>query len=413
MRGAERFWLLSRGYTYPQCLEDILSYIAALADGERRTKVSDFMATLTFIERSCGTPVAEAFSARPEVRAAAEEAKLQGSGGEARQRREARRFPVVFLAALEEITVDEEARRYVRLAAWLKAVQIWAALRFDDHRGLAPESLLMGVPGLTGALTRTKTSGAGKKREVLNIFVSPEAYVRCASWLQVGWKLWDDLPKNRDFFLGVPTADLSGMRLVEAKYSDGVAITRALLAAAVSPAGGGLVVVPELFVAWSEHSPRACMPSGAGCFSEFPKDWVDMLGRWQAGQSADYVRTARKRVMQMQGTEARAIRGGEDPADILDELGLFEDLDRFMRAAGVPAHLVDEQLEKLKFRATVLKPGPATPATVPYSPSEDQVHEASRWTWTRRARSRTLVQAIPLRRCRRSRATASTKKYFR
>ena len=72
------------------------------------------------------------------------------------------------------------------------------------------------------------------------------------------------------------------------------------------------MIVPELLGAWTEHSPRACMPSWAGCSAEFPKDWLDLLGRWQAGQSADYVRTAKKRVSQMQVAVARVIRGGEE-----------------------------------------------------------------------------------------------------
>ena len=37
-------------------------------------------------------------------------------------------------------------------------MQIWASLRFDDHRGTSPESLVMGETGLAGILTRTKTS---------------------------------------------------------------------------------------------------------------------------------------------------------------------------------------------------------------------------------------------------------------
>ena len=88
---------------------------------------------------------------------------------------------------------------------------------------------------MTGALTRTKTSGASKRREVLHVFVAADAYVRRASWLAMGWKLWEDVPKNRDYFLGMPSADLTHVRLLEAKCADGVAITRALLAASVSP----------------------------------------------------------------------------------------------------------------------------------------------------------------------------------
>jgi hypothetical protein len=75
--------------------------------------------------------------------------------------------------------------------------------------------------------------------------------------------------------------------------------------------------------------------------------------------------------MQMQGAVARAFRGGDDPASVLDETGLFEDLGRFMRAAGVPEDRVAEQLKRLEFSS-----GVATPATVPYSPTEERDPEA-------------------------------------
>ena len=57
---------------------------------------------------------------------------------------------------------------------------------------------------------------------------------------------------------------------------------------------------------------------------------------------------------------ARAVRSGEDPASILDETGLFEDLSRFMLAAGVPEDRVAEQLKKLKFSADLTTPRSVT-----------------------------------------------------
>ena len=78
-RGAERIWLRRRGLAYPQGVGNVLKYIAAPAEGERRTQISDFMITLTFIERACGTPAASCLSGWPEEHAAAEEAKLRGT----------------------------------------------------------------------------------------------------------------------------------------------------------------------------------------------------------------------------------------------------------------------------------------------------------------------------------------------
>ena len=91
------------------------------------------------------------------------------------------------------------------------------------------------------------------------------------------------------------------------------------------------------------------MTSWAACCPEFPKDWLDLLGRWQAGQSSGYIRTARKRVMQMQSTVAREVRGGDDPTGAFDEENLFEDLAKFPADAGIGEERIAEQLGRLRF----------------------------------------------------------------
>mgnify|MGYP007045312113 CR=1 FL=1 len=64
----------------------------------------------------------------------------------------------------------------------------WASLRFDDHRGLAPRSLVLGPAGLAGVLTRPETSGGGKDREELHVSVPAEAYRRRLEWRATGWR---------------------------------------------------------------------------------------------------------------------------------------------------------------------------------------------------------------------------------
>ena len=48
-------------------------------------------------------------------------------------------------------------------------------------------------------------------------------------WLQTGWALWELMGASLDYFMGLPTPDLMGMRQVEAKYAHAVAMDRALL----------------------------------------------------------------------------------------------------------------------------------------------------------------------------------------
>ena len=48
-------------------------------------------------------------------------------------------------------------------------------------------------------------------------------------WLITGFSLWEETNFDRDYFLGLPNADLSGMLNVEASYVDAVAMGRVTL----------------------------------------------------------------------------------------------------------------------------------------------------------------------------------------
>ena len=65
----------------------------------------------------------------------------------------------------EAVVVDSTSPKFVRMFAWLRLVRVWTALRFDDHRGIIPRRMVLTSTGLRGTLVRTKTSGAGKRRE--------------------------------------------------------------------------------------------------------------------------------------------------------------------------------------------------------------------------------------------------------
>ena len=108
---------------------------------------------------------------------------------------------------------------------------------------------------------RTKTSGDGRKREELYLHIDQQAYVIHSEWLQVGWDLWAPLNMQRDFFLGVPTPDLSSMRVLEAKYSDGQAMSRALLKSLTDEKGEPLLTLHVAGHVGSEQSGRATLVS--------------------------------------------------------------------------------------------------------------------------------------------------------
>ena len=184
--------------------------------------------------------------------------------------------------------------------AWYRAVRSWTAMRFDDHRGLVPAKMRLTAVGLRGTLVRTKTNGTGKRQEELYLHVDFGAYLKHSTWLRVGWELWGETDPNRDFFLGLPTPDLAGMRNIEARYPDAQAMSKALMCRCTQPDGSPIFFVAGSWNYWSEHSDRAFLTSVAACIPEVASDWLDNVGRWSSRQSLQYVRPHLKRIAHIQ-----------------------------------------------------------------------------------------------------------------
>ena len=107
---------------------------------------------------------------------------------------------------------------------------IGRVLRFDDTGGFAPQTMERRARAIFGHLRRTKTSGPEKKASILPAFVCQDAYVR-RRWLFEGFDLWmsQDLHFDRDYFLPLPTVDLSATCQKRARYTDAVGFSRSLL----------------------------------------------------------------------------------------------------------------------------------------------------------------------------------------
>ena len=135
---------------------------------------------------------------------------------------------LAIVVAMECKVVDVQAPEFIGMFAWYRLVRAWTAMRFDDHRGLVPSRMKLLALGLRGTLVRTKTSGANKKKQHLEVVVDRAAYLLHEDWLEVGWLLWQETPQSRDYFLGLPSPDLASMIPVEAKYADAVAMSHAL-----------------------------------------------------------------------------------------------------------------------------------------------------------------------------------------
>ena len=65
---------------------------------------------------------------------------------------------------------------------------------------------------------------------------------------------------GRDYFMGLPTPDLMGMRQVEAKYAHAFAMGRALLQQLKGSSGQPLLQRAIACEFWTLHSDRASLP---------------------------------------------------------------------------------------------------------------------------------------------------------
>ena len=281
-----------------------------------------------------GWGIAEAaqVSRDPRVKAFILESAADGRFGKGALRKKAPRPVASLLAALEDVVVDLEVPTYQRMFAFWKLCKAWGCLRFDDHRGWLQHCTTVTRRGLSTVLVRTKTSGADKAVEALPFSIATGAYLRRPDWLQVGFDLWQrHAAGERDYFLTMPTGDLSGVVYKEAKYQEAAAMSRALLTQLRFD--GEELITPVASLFWSEHSERAFLPSAATLLG-FDKTWVDTLGRWQGDQSESYVRVHRQRVERIQVRVAMAIRKGRGGPDIIDEDDTLDLLAKHLRSRG-------------------------------------------------------------------------------
>ena len=261
-----------------------------------------------------GGSLADRMSKHPLVLGALAEYSCSSPHAVSRPVRRAPQVPFAIVACFELAVLDTTRPQYERMFAWYRLLRIWASLRFDDHRGLVPSYMTCTPQGFHGTLVRTKTSGAGRKREELYVFVSGQAYILSSDWLMSGWRLWQAHASDRDFFLLLPSRDRHGVIHREAKYSDSQAMSRALVASLLKPDGQRLLSVPSGSHFWTEQSDRATLVSAAATLSSINADWLDELGRWSPRMSSTYIRTHKLRVGRIQASVAQAVRTSVSPS---------------------------------------------------------------------------------------------------
>ena len=336
-----RAWLGDvHGAVFPASIDMFLDYLKTRADEPcAKSVLQSAMAALAFMESAGRVPGHKALATQKALRNGLAELELglAATTGSA-PARQAPRFPTQIIVALEEAVMCEAKPAYLRAYAWWTLVSVWAALRFDDHRGLVPVEVHRRLNGMEFSLLRTKTTGAGKKFARRPGFVSANAFLKQSEWLFTGLDVWESFGfEDRDYWLMCPSRDLEAARAIEMKYVQASAASRALLLTLGNEADGVGIVSPEAVPFWTLHSPRAWLPSAAASIG-FTADWIDAIAAWRPKGGEVYVRTTRRRIRTIQEKVADRIRQAEGLEDILDEEEIFEQLATYLEKKGVEQH---------------------------------------------------------------------------
>ena len=186
---------------------------------------------------------------------------------------------------------------------------------------------------------------------------------RWAHWLPIGFRLWQSLGQGfvRDYFLPLPTPDLSGFREAPASYSDSLRMTRIVLRELHLPIpaqGQGSAVIwtfgdlpllpPEAALFWSEHGDRALLATWAATFS-YSRDVRDRLGRWSVTGSEEYVRDSRTIVLKTQTELAAKVRNAKGLYDACGERELLGKFKEHLLARSWSSERADAAAAQLQY----------------------------------------------------------------
>ena len=119
--------------------------------------------TLMFMENAAEVPVEDQICRKPALKNVLEEINAQLGELDSRFTKRAWHLPVKLVESMEDMVMDVTMPRYVRCYSWYRLVKVWACMRFSDTMGLAFKTLEWEPNGLTAVLTKTKTSGPGKR----------------------------------------------------------------------------------------------------------------------------------------------------------------------------------------------------------------------------------------------------------
>ncbi len=330
-----RHWLqMSHGLNHPEQPHQFLDYLLdRRSEPCSRGVLSSIVDTMRFVEKAMGLG--------PEARVTDQDYVRQAVAGILRSTeaktvdslRGPARAPVAWcLIELERAVMDEGRAVFDRMLSWWMLTSSWAVLRFDDHRGIGSDGIMVDELGINLHMTRTKTTGRDKAVQSKPGFVAWEAWLAEPQWHRTGLELWSqNAPWQRDYFLVVPAAG-GGCRPREMRYTEYAGRMRNVIANLDIPGYGAAGGAVAAF--WQPHSWRAFLPSVLAAVGA-PPSLLSWLSAWRPQSGAAYVRTQREKTRIMQATVARILRAHLEGDDPIGEASSLAELERHLGDRGV------------------------------------------------------------------------------
>ena len=225
----------------------------------------------------------------------------------------------------------------------------------------------MDSDGLVFWLSRTKTSGPGKKVAKLPVYVHKEAYLGVKKWLTVGFRVLAEMKvrESRDYLLPSLESDFSAVRDTPMSYAEALVSDRILLGLLKTPAlkkeswvsTSELLMPEELLGFYSEHSERHFLPR-LSIAAGFSREERDYLGRWSPSGADTYVMDAEHVVTRIQKEVSLKLRDG-DP-DLHRNRNETAAMSAYLKKRGHSEEHIGQLLSTLQPKLDCMKPSTTT-----------------------------------------------------
>ena len=186
-----RDWLVASGFfTFPNGdlgVKAVLSYLVARASEPcARSVPRNILMGLGFMEMFGGTSKADRVTLSPLLLRVVKDIEVDIAQGRGRHQKVAPPLLPSILVSMEKVVFDEGEKKNVRVFAWYWLVRVWGSMRFNDTLHIVPEDMHFKDEALVITVYDSKTTGPGKKVELLYVIISVCAYIAEDSWLKMG-----------------------------------------------------------------------------------------------------------------------------------------------------------------------------------------------------------------------------------